>query len=218
MLCLQHKFKILVYYTYKISGKDLFMINTNKLVAQMTQAFVSAVEAKDKYTNGHSLRVADYSMELAKLLGLSANEQHEIYAAGLLHDIGKIGIPDEILNKTSRLTDEEYAIIKTHTTIGSDILETITELPDLYIGARNHHERWDGRGYPDGLKGNEIPRIAQIISVADAYDAMTSNRSYRNSLSKDIVVEEITKGIGTQFAPDCAEAMLKLIASSNVNL
>ena len=187
------------------------MINTDRLISQVIQAFVSAVEAKDKYTTGHALRVADYSMEIAKRLGLSKENQHNIYATGLLHDIGKIGVPDGILNKTSKLTNAEYEIIKTHTTIGADILETISELPELSIGARYHHERYDGSGYPKGLKGEEIPFLAQIIAVADAYDAMTSCRSYRKSLEQRVVRQELLKGTGTQFAPKIVTIMIKMV-------
>lgn len=187
------------------------MVNTDRLISQMIQAFVSVVEAKDKYTTGHALRVADYSMEIAKRLGLSKIDQHNIYATGLLHDIGKIGVPDGILNKTSKLTDAEYEIIKTHTIVGADILETIDELPELSIGARYHHERYDGTGYPSGLKGEEISKLAQIIAVADAYDAMTSSRSYRNPLEQRVVRQELVKGLGTQFAPKIAGIMIAMI-------
>ena len=177
----------------------------------MIQAFVSAVEAKDKYTTGHALRVADYSMEISKRLGMSKEEQQRLYAAGLLHDIGKIGVPDDILNKTSKLTDAEYEIIKTHTVIGADILETISELPDLSVGARFHHEKYDGTGYPNRLKGEEIPKLAQIIAVADAYDAMTSSRSYRKPLEQRVVRQELVNGLGTQFAPKIADILISMI-------
>ena len=187
------------------------MINTDRLISQMIQAFVSAVEAKDKYTTGHALRVADYSMEISKRLGMSKEEQQRLYAAGLLHDIGKIGVPDDILNKTSKLTDAEYEIIKTHTVIGADILETISELPDLSVGARFHHEKYDGTGYPNRLKGEEIPKLAQIIAVADAYDAMTSSRSYRKPLEQRVVRQELVNGLGTQFAPKIADILISMI-------
>ena len=128
-----------------------------------------------------------------------------------MHDIGKIGIPNEIINKTGKLTDEEYEIIKTHPSIGGDILSNISEIPNIAIGARWHHERYDGKGYPDGLKGKNIPELARIIGVADAYDAMTSKRSYRDVLSQEIVRLEIKKGKGTQFDPVFAEIMLEMI-------
>ena len=131
--------------------------------------------------------------------------------AALLHDIGKIGIPREIINKPSRLTDEEYTVIKSHPAIGGKILEEITEIPDIAVGARWHHERFDGKGYPDGLMGMEIPELARIIGVADAYDAMTSKRSYRDVLPQEEVLGEIEKGKGSQFDPDIAEYMVQII-------
>ncbi len=178
---------------------------------QLIEALAKTIDAKDKYTNGHSLRVAKYSRMLAAEMGKNEQEQNNIYNIGMLHDIGKIGIQAEIINKTSKLTDEEYDIIKTHPLIGSDILNTILEMPEIAIGARWHHERYDGKGYPDRLKGEDIPEIARIIGVADAYDAMTSNRSYRKALPQEIVRNEIKRGKGTQFDPVIADLMLNLI-------
>ena len=157
------------------------------------------------------MRVAEYAREIARRLDMTEKEQEDIYHMGLLHDIGKIGIPDEIINKPSRLTNEEYAIIKTHPVVGADILKNMTESPEIVVGARWHHERYDGKGYPDGLKGNEIPIMARIIGVADAYDAMTSTRSYRCVLPIEVVKEEIEKGKGTQFDPLFADVMLSII-------
>ena len=182
-----------------------------KLSEEVMRTLANTIDAKDPYTNGHSLRVAKYSKEIAKRAGKTREEQKEIYQMALLHDIGKIGVPDEIINKDTRLTDEEYAAIRKHPAIGSDILKTIEQIPDIMIGARWHHERYDGRGYPDGLKGEEIPEIARIIGVADAYDAMTSKRSYRNILSQEVVRGEIERGKGTQFDPFFADIMLQLI-------
>lgn len=182
-----------------------------RLTAQVMQTLASTIDAKDKYTNGHSIRVAEYSREIARRLNMAEQNQQDIYYIGLLHDIGKIGIPDEIINKTSRLTDEEFAIIKTHPCIGADILTKMSELPDIATGARWHHERYDGKGYPDGLAGDEIPLVARIICVADSYDAMTSNRSYREVLPQSVVRGEIEKGRGTQFDPIFAEIMLQII-------
>ena len=185
--------------------------NSEKLLLELTQALATTIDAKDKYTSGHSRRVAEYSKMLASALGKDEKTQQEIYLFALLHDIGKIGIPDGIINKRDKLTEEEYAEIKRHPEIGYEILKSITTLPNLKIGVRWHHERIDGSGYPDGLKGNDIPEFARIISVADAYDAMTSNRSYRSSLPQDVVRAEIQKQIGTQFAPEVAEKMLEII-------
>lgn len=182
-----------------------------RMALQMVQTLANTIDAKDSYTNGHSTRVARYSVLLAERMGYSGERLEQLQFAALLHDIGKIGIPNEIINKPSRLTDEEYQIIKTHPVIGGNILREISEIPDIAIGARWHHERYDGKGYPDGLKGEEIPEIARIIGVADAYDAMTSKRSYRDVLPQEIVAGEIEKGKGGQFDPQIAEIMLELI-------
>jgi putative two-component system response regulator len=179
---------------------------------QVVRALSGAVDAKDAYTNGHSERVAKYAREIARRSGWSGERQKSIYLIGLLHDIGKIGIPDEIINKAGRLTDEEYAVIKTHPVQGDRILHNISEFPELAIGARWHHERWDGTGYPDGIAGNDIPEEARIISVADAYDAMASRRSYRGVLSQETIRAEIEKGRSAQFDPAFAEIMLQMIA------
>ena len=181
------------------------------MMQETSYALAEAIEAKDKYTHGHSSRVANYSEMIAERAGKDEKKRQNIYLAGLLHDVGKIGIPESIINKDSKLTDEEYAIIKTHPVIGNQILQKIKKNPDLSIGAHYHHERYDGRGYPEGLKGEEIPEIARIIAVADAYDAMTSKRSYRDTLPQEVVRNEIVKGKGTQFDPQFAEIMLTLI-------
>ena len=178
---------------------------------QIVQALSGAVDAKDSYTNGHSVRVAQYSREIAKRLGYTPEAQQEIYMVGMLHDVGKIGIPNEIINSPNRLTDEEYEIIKTHPAIGAEILGKITTIPNIAIGAHWHHERYDGRGYPDGLKGEETPEIARIIGVADAYDAMTSKRSYRDLMPQEKVKAEIEKNLGTQFDPVFGKIMLDMI-------
>ena len=182
-----------------------------RLSLQITTALADTIDAKDSYTNGHSVRVAKYAKEIAKRVGKTEQEQENIYYAGLLHDIGKIGIPRLIINKTSVLTDDEYEMIKSHSKIGADILENMKDLPELSVGAHWHHERYDGKGYPDKLKGEEIPEIARIIGVADAYDAMTSKRSYRDILPQKVVREEITKGRGTQFDPQFADIMIQMI-------
>ena len=182
-----------------------------RMALQMVQTLANTIDAKDSYTNGHSTRVAKYSVMLAERMGYSGDKLEQLQYAALLHDIGKIGIPREIINKPSRLTDEEYEIIKTHPAIGGNILREISEIPDIAIGARWHHERYDGKGYPDKLKGDEIPEIARIIGVADAYDAMTSKRSYRDVLPQEVVLGEIEKGKESQFDPRIAELMMELI-------
>jgi putative two-component system response regulator len=155
--------------------------------------------------------VAQYAREIARRAGYSRENQEHIYIMGLLHDVGKIGVPDAVINKPARLTDEEFLLIKTHPIQGAKILQTIEEMPQLATGARYHHERYDGKGYPDGLAGLEIPEEARIIGVADAYDAMTSNRSYRRSMSQEEVREQIVQGMGTQFDPHFAEIMLEMM-------
>ena len=181
------------------------------LFLHIVEALADAIDAKDTYTNGHSGRVATYAREIAKRHGYSHRKQKEIYMIGLLHDIGKIGIPDAIINKPARLTDEEYNTIKMHTVMGAKILKNIVEMPSLVTGARYHHERFDGRGYPDGLNQSDIPEMARIIAVADAYDAMSSRRSYRGIMSQETVREEIVKGRGTQFDPTFADIMVAMI-------
>jgi putative two-component system response regulator len=181
------------------------------LSEQMMMTLANTVDAKDQYTRGHSVRVATYAKEMAVRMGKTKEETDMVYYIGLLHDIGKIGISDAIINKPGKLTDEEYAVIKTHPAIGADILKDMTEIPNAAVGAHWHHERYDGNGYPDGLKGEEIPEYARIIGVADAYDAMTSKRSYRDVLPQEVVRGEIEKGKGTQFDPRIADIMLAMM-------
>ena len=181
------------------------------LSLRIVQTLAEAIDAKDNYTNGHSGRVAKYTREIARRFGYSQKRQDEIYMMGLLHDVGKIGVPDAVINKPAKLTEEEYAQIKTHPVMGDRILKNIRERPKLAVGARWHHERYDGTGYPDGLSGDKIPEEARIIAVADAYDAMTSRRSYRGILPQDIVRNEIKNGKGKQFDPAFADIMLTMI-------
>lgn len=186
---------------------------TEKLFIEVIQAFVGTIDAKDKYTNGHSGRVAEYALKIATMMNLSEDEKKEVYYSALLHDIGKIGIPDNIINKPGKLTKEEFDIIKTHPVIGSQILSSISSMSTISIGARNHHEYFDGNGYPDKKKGDEIPLTARIICVADAYDAMTSNRSYRKYMKQEEVRCEFVKFKGIQFDPKIADIMIKIIDS-----
>ncbi len=186
---------------------------SQRLFEQTAMSLVTAIDAKDEYSHGHSIRVAEYSEKIARTLGWSEEECNKVYYAALLHDVGKIGIDDSIINKNGKLTPEEYDIIKQHPVMGNQILSSIGEYPYLSIGAHYHHERYDGKGYPEGRKGEDIPEIARIISVADAYDAMTSNRSYRSAIAQPLVREEIVKGAGTQFDPKYAKIMMHLIDS-----
>lgn len=184
---------------------------TEKMLSETIEALSNAVDAKDRYTSGHSRRVAEYARTLAERMGLDEAEKKQIYVAGLLHDVGKIRIPDEIINKAGKLTEEEFNYIKLHTIAGNHILKEISSIEEISAGAKYHHERYDGKGYPNGLEGENIPQIARIIGVADAYDAMASNRSYRKALPQYLVREEIVKGKGTQFDPIIAEHMIALI-------
>ncbi len=182
-----------------------------QLFLNVVSSLAGAIDAKDTYTNGHSSRVAEYSKEIARRYGYNMKEQSDIYIMGLLHDVGKIGVPDSVINKPGKLTEAEFNQIKKHPIIGSQILKNIKEMPKLSIGARWHHERYDGTGYPDGLFSDEIPEEARIIAVADAYDAMSSKRSYRHILPQELIRKEIQNGSGTQFDPTFADIMLKMI-------
>ena len=169
------------------------------------------VEAKDTYTRGHSDRVSEYSILIGKYLGLSEEDIHRLKVGGLFHDIGKIGVPDSILLKTTKLTDDEYSEIKNHPSIGAHILSNASIFQDIIPIVKHHHERYDGRGYPGKLEGENIPYLARIAAVADSFDAMTSKRTYRDSLSLDIVIEEFEKNKGTQFDPKIADVFLDIL-------
>ncbi len=178
---------------------------------QTAEALANAIDAKDRYTHGHSARVALISRQIATEAGFSDKECTQIYYAALLHDVGKIGIRDEIINKVGRLTDEEFEEIKRHPILGYQILSSIKQSPSLSVGAHYHHERYDGSGYPEGLSGEVIPEVARIIAVADAYDAMTSSRSYRDALPRQAMVDELTRGMGKQFDPKYDRIMLHIL-------
>ena len=178
---------------------------------KIIRALVRTIDAKDRYTNGHSLRVAEYSKEIARRMKKSEKEQETIYYAGLLHDVGKIRIPVEVINKPGKLTDEEYEQIKIHPITSYHILKDIFDDVQVKNGAKFHHERYDGAGYPNGLKKDNIPEVARIIGVADTYDAMASNRSYRKALPQEVVRAEIEKGKGKQFDPEIADIMLQMM-------
>jgi len=184
---------------------------TEQMFLQTVTALSEAVDAKDRYTSGHSKRVAEYSRRIAERMGKTKEEQDEIYRAGLLHDVGKIRVPEDIINKPGKLTEEEYNTIKLHPITGYNILRGISEDSRIAVAAKHHHERYDGKGYPNGLRGEDIPETARILGVADSYDAMASNRSYRNALPQEVVRSEIEKGKGTQFDPVVADVMLKMI-------
>jgi len=188
-------------------SNDRFEVLADKLVFALSES----VEAKDEYTKGHSSRVAKYSTMIAERLNWSESEIKTVFYAGLLHDVGKIGINDTIINKKGGLSDEEFDMVKLHPLIGERILKRITEIPELMITAKYHHEHFDGSGYPDGLKGHNIPEIARLVCVADSYDAMTSNRSYRGYMSQPDVLREMIDGLGSQFDPVFGKAMIDII-------
>ena len=187
-----------------------------EMTLQSIHTIVKTIDAKDDYTKGHSQRVSYYSYVLARALGSDEEEANNVRVVALLHDIGKIGVPDAILNKRGSLTDEEFEIMKTHSEVGANILKDITYLPGLEIGALYHHERYDGTGYPKGLKGDEIPYVAKVICIADAYDAMSSNRVYRKRLPEDKILEEFEKCKGFQFDPKMTDTFINLIKEGKI--
>ena len=181
------------------------------IIDQSLTTIASTIDAKDIYTKGHSIRVATYSREIARRMGMSEEEQERIYYIGLLHDIGKIGVPDQVLNKRGKLDPEELAIIRRHPATGGEILKQFSALPGIGAGARYHHERYDGKGYCEGIGGKDIPLEARIIGIADSYDAMQSNRVYRVGMTDDFILNELKKGAGTQFDPEIVPVMLQMI-------
>lgn len=207
--------KILKFYAQIISNfytQKIFHDKETKMYDDIVTALVSAIEVKDKYTEGHAQRVREYSCAIAQELQLSKAQVSDISTAALLHDIGKIGIPTEILNKPGKLTEDEYAIIKLHPIYTKTILEKISDFFTIANFAYNHHENYDGTGYPQGLKSYEIPFESQIIQVADAYDAMTSERAYRKALSAQEALEIINKEMGKQFNPEIAKVAIELFS------
>jgi len=187
------------------------------ITLETISAMSDTLEAKDEYTRGHSNRVSEYSALIAKKMNLPEDSISEIRYAASLHDIGKIGVPDSILNKPGKLTDEEYSVIKKHSTIGSEILRKMNMIAYTSDIARHHHERYDGKGYPDGLKGSEISIGARIVAVADSYDAMSSKRVYRAPLDRDKIISEIERNKGIQFDPDVADAFLELLKTGEID-
>ena len=203
----------------QLNGQQIKLNMANETV----MAIANAVDAKDVRTHQHSLRVAEYSVMIAQEMGCFKWWQRgkalsSLRKAAQLHDIGKIAVPDSVLNKVGRLTDEEYVLMKSHVLRGAEILKDFTLVEHVVDGTRYHHERYDGRGYPDGLKGEEIPLFGRIIGVADAFDAMTSNRVYRNHMDTDYVMTEMERGRGTQFDPDVLDAFLRLVKNGTINL
>lgn len=211
---LQRVKKALEFWELRINLEEQVSKKTQEVesvILQSITAIANTIDAKDSYTRGHSERVAEYSAVIAREMGWQEEDVQLLYNIALLHDIGKIGIPDSILNKPGRLSDYEFSIIKQHTITGGEILKDIHSMQNAFIAAKYHHERYDGKGYPSGLKGEEIPLFARVIAVADAYDAMTSNRVYRKKLSNEIVLRELEKGSGTQFDPKIAGVFIDIL-------
>ncbi len=188
----------------------------NEIINESIETFTGFIDAKDPYTNGHSKRVAIYTRQIAEKFGYSGDELERIYYIALLHDCGKIGVPDNILGKPDKLTDEEFKIIKSHTVRGGEILSHFKSLKGAGEGALYHHERYDGRGYPEGKAGEDIPFIARMICVADAFDAMNTNRVYRKKLSRERIISEIETNKGKQFDPRVADVMLELLHNNKL--
>ena len=188
----------------------------NKIINESIETFTGFIDAKDPYTNGHSKRVAIYTRSIAEAMGYEGEELDRIYYIALLHDCGKIGVPDNILRKPGKLTDEEFEIIKSHTVRGGEILSRFKSLKNVGEGALYHHERYDGSGYPEGRAGEDIPLIARMICVADSFDAMNSNRVYRKKLTREYIIGEIEKNKGRQFDPKIADVMLRLLRENKL--
>lgn len=207
--------------------KEIKKINTElsstyekleKAYLESIQTLRYTVEAKDTYTRGHSDRVSAYSVLIGKKLGMPEEELKKLELGGLFHDVGKIGVPDTILQKTEKLTDDEYSEIKNHPSIGAHILSTATIFQDIIPIVKHHHERYDGHGYPGQLKGDNIPYLARIAAIADTFDAMTSRRSYREPLPLDVVINEFKKCKGTQFDPSLADTFLNILKNDYTSI
>jgi putative nucleotidyltransferase with HDIG domain len=183
---------------------------------QTAESLADAIEKRDPYTGGHTQRVTSYSLAITRYLQLKSSEKRCLKIAAVLHDVGKIGIEDQILRKPEPLSPEEYNTIKRHTSMGAEILEHIRQLKDIIPGVKYHHEQMNGKGYPDGLKGEEMPVIAKIVAVADTYDAMTTDRPYRKALSKKVAMEELRRCAGAQFDGQVVEAFVKAYESGEI--
>ena len=201
-----------------LSSQVAFVIQNADLFQNLQQAYIdtlgaltTAIDAKDSYTHGHSKRVTEFSVLLGQEIGLEKADLENLKIAAVLHDIGKIGIPETILNKPGRLTDEEFEVIKSHPELGTRILAPVEFLAPIIPTIRHHHERLDGRGYPLGLAGDKIPRSSRIIAIADTYDAMTSDRPYRKAMDLEVACAEIIRCKGTQFDPDLADAFVRML-------
>lgn len=188
----------------------------NNVISQTMSTFANFIDTKDKYTKGHSTRVSYYSMKIAEKLGMGKEQVRDIGYIGLMHDCGKLATPDNILNKPGRLSEEEFGVMKAHTSNGDSIVKDFTAIDGIRDGVLYHHERYDGKGYMSGLAGEDIPLVARIICVADALDAMNSDRCYRQHLSREVILAELENNKGTQFDPDIADLMIKMIENGEI--
>ncbi len=196
---------------YRTKQYRLQKLHDETIIVQSINTFVNFIDAKDPYTKGHSTRVAAYAKELGAKMHLNDEEEKYLYFIALMHDVGKVSIPDAVLQKPGKLTPEERKVIESHTSVGGEMLKGFTAIPGIVSGALYHHERYDGTGYPQGLAGEDIPLYARIICVADSYDAMSSRRCYRSKLSYDEIVRELANNSGKQFDPVVCKIMLDLL-------
>lgn len=200
----------------KLDSVNLHSMVVNKTV-EVLSAFANAIEARDEYTKRHSTKVADLSYRIARHLALPERQIQRLYWAAIVHDVGKIGVPEDILLKTASLTDEEYKLLQQHPKIGAKILEPVGSFKNLIPAVYHHHERFDGIGYPDRLSGQKIPLMSRILAVADSYDAMTSDRCYRSRLPHYQVLEEFRVNRGTQFDPEVTDVLLMVAESGELD-
>lgn len=191
-----------------VEGERL-KVENHKMAEMMARTILKALDCKDHYTFGHSMRVAYFSLVTGREMGLSDEEMKELELSAIFHDIGKIGTPDQVLNKPSRLTEEEFLVMKQHPELTYEILKEYPYFEHVALNARYHHERYDGRGYPLGMKGDDIPLFARIILIADTFDAMTSTRPYRKGLDYSVAYDELTQFSGSQFDPKCVAAFVE---------
>ena len=197
--------------------QDKFNPRNASALLKAIKALVSALEAKDSYTSGHSLRVAHYAKMMGEKMNLNSDQLYCLHLSAILHDIGKIGLPDNILKKTSSLLESEYITAKEHPLIGSKIVGNIDELHEVAAIIRHHHERYDGSGYPDGLQGEAIPVLARILAIVDAYEAIVSRRNYRSQQSPQAAVKELKENSGTQFDPQLVDIFIGLMDQPEFN-
>jgi putative nucleotidyltransferase with HDIG domain len=191
--------------------------NLKRLFRSTVKSLVAAIEANDRYTGGHSVRVAEYTRKIAECMGLPEDEIEKVELAAFLHDVGKVGISESILNKPGKFTDKEFEIMKSHPVMGAEILSKIEGMEEISKIVRHHHEKFDGSGYPDGLSGDQIPLASRILSVADTLDAITTNRSYRKKKSLDLALMELIKCSGSQFDPEVVKMLRRCVASGSIS-